>query len=127
MHSETETTQNEYMLPFLVTATLLLNRLAKLCLQLYVEGKYGRDWLDFCLRLLEAIICIIEVKKENFDQGMTQNVIQLHLSFETENISMMILLIRYIESLLIVKHGTSLYLLMAINSKLVFIQKYLVF
>ena len=41
MRGETDATQNEYMSLFLVTTILLLNELAKLCLQLYVERKYG--------------------------------------------------------------------------------------
>jgi len=83
MHGETEATRSEYVSPFLVTAVSLLDGLVKLYPQLYIEGKYGRGRLDFCLRLLGAIIGVVEVKKENFDQGMAQNVIQLHSSLET--------------------------------------------
>jgi hypothetical protein len=49
MRGETEATRNEYVSPFLVTATLLLSGLAKVCPQLYVEGKYGRGRLDISL------------------------------------------------------------------------------
>ncbi|CAG8605305.1 5945_t:CDS:2, partial [Acaulospora morrowiae] len=83
IHGETEATRSEYVSPFLVTATSLFDGLVKLYPQLYVAGKYGRGPLDFCLRLLGVIIGVVEVKKEDFDQGMAQNVIQLHSSLET--------------------------------------------
>ena len=57
MRGETEATRNEYVSPFLVTATLLLNGLAKLCPQLYVEGKYSRGQLDFaCISLEQSSV-----------------------------------------------------------------------
>ncbi|RIB21300.1 hypothetical protein C2G38_1112978 [Gigaspora rosea] len=83
IHGETEATRSEYVSPFLVTATSLFDGLVKLYPQLYVEGKYGRGPLDFCLKLLGVIISVVKVKKEDFDQGMAQNVIQLHSSLET--------------------------------------------
>ena len=72
IHGETEATRSEFVSPFLVTATSLFDGLVKLYPQLYVEGKYGRGPLDFCLKLLGVIIGVVEVKKEDFDQGMAQ-------------------------------------------------------
>ncbi|CAG8727227.1 16943_t:CDS:2, partial [Racocetra fulgida] len=47
-----------------------------------VQGKYGRGPLDFCLYLKGIIIGVVEVKKEDFDQGVAQTAMQLHCSLE---------------------------------------------
>ena len=72
IHGEAEATRSEFVSPFLVTSPSLFDGLVKLYPQLYVEGKYGRGPLDFCLKLLGVIIGVVEVKKEDFDQGMAQ-------------------------------------------------------
>ena len=65
-------TRSEYVSPFLVTATSLFNGSVKLYPQLYVKGKYGRGPFDYCLQLHGVIIGIVEVKNEDFNQGMAQ-------------------------------------------------------
>jgi hypothetical protein len=72
IHGKTEATRSECVSPFLVTATSLFCGLIKIYPQLYCKGKYGRGRPDFCLCLSGVIIGVVEVKKEDFDQGMAQ-------------------------------------------------------
>ncbi|CAG8485485.1 10485_t:CDS:2 [Gigaspora rosea] len=43
---------------------------------------YGRGPLDFCLYPKGIIVGVVEVKKDDFDQGVAQTAMQLHCSFE---------------------------------------------
>jgi hypothetical protein len=78
-----EASCNEYVSPFLVAAATLFGGRVKLCPGFYIEGKYGRGPLDFCLRLLETIVGMVEVKNQLFNQGMAQILMQTHTSLET--------------------------------------------
>ena len=53
---------SKYVSLFLVVATILFSRKIKLCSGFYIEDKYGCRLLDFCLRSLEMIVGVVEVK-----------------------------------------------------------------
>ncbi len=78
-----EASCSEYVSLFLVAAATLFGGRVKLCPGFYIEGKYGRGPLDFCLRFLETIIGVVEVKNQLFNQGMAQILMQTHTSLET--------------------------------------------
>ena len=58
----------------------------------YVQGKYGRGPVDFCLMSEKIIISDLEVKKDDFNQGVAQLIVQLHSSIGvSKNINLTIL------------------------------------
>jgi hypothetical protein len=68
-----EASCSEYVSPFLVAAATLLGGRVKLCSGFYIEGKYGCRPLDFCLRFLETIIGVVEVKNSAIQLGNGPN------------------------------------------------------
>ncbi|CAG8834718.1 42358_t:CDS:2 [Gigaspora margarita] len=83
IHGKLEATKSKFVIPFLVIATSLFGGRVKLYPEHDVQGKYGRGPLDFCLYLKGIIVGVVEVKKEDFDQGVAQTAMQLHCSLET--------------------------------------------
>src|SRR6185369_7890433 len=78
-----EASCNEYVSGWGGAAATLFGGRIKLCPGFYIEGKYGRGPLDFCLRFLETIVGVVEVKNQLFNQGMAQILMQTHTSLET--------------------------------------------
>ncbi|CAG8694655.1 16562_t:CDS:2 [Dentiscutata erythropus] len=77
-----EAIKSKFVEPFLVIATSLFDGKVKLFPEHDVQGKYGRGSLDFCLYLKEIIVGVVEVKKEDFNQGVAQTAMQLYCSLE---------------------------------------------
>ncbi|CAH1763907.1 5883_t:CDS:2, partial [Entrophospora sp. SA101] len=77
-----EATKDKFVLPFLVIAASTFRGRIKIYPQYDVSGTYGCGPLDFCIHLDEDIICVVEVKKSDIDQGVAQCMMQLHAFFE---------------------------------------------
>ncbi|KAF0459383.1 crinkler family protein [Gigaspora margarita] len=82
IHGKLEATKSKFVEPFLVIATSLFDGKVKLYPEHDVQGTYGRGPLDFCLYLKGIIVGVVEVKKDDFDQGVAQTAMQLHCSLE---------------------------------------------
>jgi len=85
-------TISPFVIPFLVAATSLFKGKLKLHVQEQVEGKYGRGPMDFCLHLQEVIIVVVEVKKDDFSQGVAQATLQLHSSLEVNQVCVLLVI-----------------------------------
>ena len=78
-----EASCSEYVSPFLMVAATLFGGRVKLCPEFYIEGKYGNGRLDFCFRLFETIVGIVEVKNQLVNKGIAQILLQTHTALET--------------------------------------------
>lgn len=57
----------------------------------YIQGKYGRGPVDFCMILEKIIISVLEVKKDDFT---AQIIVQLHSSLKvSKNMNLIILIL----------------------------------
>ncbi|CAJ0839152.1 10212_t:CDS:2 [Entrophospora sp. SA101] len=82
-----EATKDKFVLPFLVIAASTFRGRIKIYPQYDVSGTYGCGPLDFCIHLDEDIICVVEVKKSDIDQGVAQCMMQLHAFFELRKLA----------------------------------------
>ncbi|CAG8786545.1 10196_t:CDS:2, partial [Dentiscutata erythropus] len=73
---------SKFVLPFLAMASSVCGAKVKIYPEEYIQGKYGRGPVDFCMILEKIIISVLEVKRDDFIQGTAQIIVQLHSSLE---------------------------------------------
>ncbi|CAG8839114.1 10229_t:CDS:2, partial [Gigaspora margarita] len=83
IRGDSEAYNSKFVLPFLVVASSVCGDKVKIYPEEYIQGKYGRGPVDFCMTLENIIISVLEVKKEDFMQGTAQIIVQLHSSLES--------------------------------------------
>src|SRR4051812_38857258 len=82
-----EATKSFYTFTYLATATFPFKELLKIVPKKFVKGKNGRGNLDYGIvsYITERIIGLIEVKKDDFKQGLAQATVQLESSLQIGN------------------------------------------
>ncbi|CAG8814846.1 6448_t:CDS:2, partial [Racocetra fulgida] len=83
IRGDSEAYNSKFVLPFLAVASSVCGEKVKIYPEEYIQGKYGRGPVDFCMRLENIIISVLEVKKDDFIQGTAQIIVQLHSSLES--------------------------------------------
>ncbi|CAG8753635.1 29370_t:CDS:2, partial [Racocetra persica] len=82
IHGVSEAYNSKFVLPFLAMASSVCGAKVKIYPEEYIQGKYGRGPVDFCMILEKIIISVLEVKRDDFIQGTAQIIVQLHSSLE---------------------------------------------
>jgi hypothetical protein len=78
MGKASECTMREFISPVLVGTMKMLNHaLVKMSAERKIKGRYGQGPLDYDILYHQFHICIAEAKRENMDEGLAQNIIQL--------------------------------------------------
>ncbi|RUP47205.1 hypothetical protein BC936DRAFT_146018 [Jimgerdemannia flammicorona] len=84
-----ETTAREFISVFMTTTILLIqNHHLKFPenLQLFVEeflsGSRGYGPVDYLVKYLQLVVMLNEAKRQDFDQGAAQNIVQMHSALE---------------------------------------------
>ena len=84
-----ETTAREFISVFMATSILLIqNHHLKFSenLQLYVEeflsGSRGYGPVNYLIKYLQLVVMLNEAKRQDFDQGAAQNIVQMHSALE---------------------------------------------
>ncbi|CAG8505899.1 4228_t:CDS:10 [Cetraspora pellucida] len=83
IHGVSEAYNSKFVLPFLAIASSVCGAKVKIYPEEYIQGKYGRGPVDFCMILEKIIISVLEVKRDDFIQGTAQIIVLLHSSLES--------------------------------------------
>ena len=61
---------------------------SKLCLKSeeWLDGSCGFGPVDYSVHLEEFVLLVCEAKKEDFEKGATQNIVQMHSAVEVNEI-----------------------------------------
>ncbi|CAG8802725.1 18672_t:CDS:2, partial [Dentiscutata erythropus] len=82
VRGDSEAYNSHFVIPFLAVASSICGNKAQIYPEEYIQGRYGRGPVDFCMILENIIISVVEVKRDDFIQGAAQIIVQLHSSFE---------------------------------------------
>ncbi|RIB24295.1 hypothetical protein C2G38_2032003 [Gigaspora rosea] len=82
VRGDSEAYNSHFVIPFLAVASSICGDKAQIYPEEYIQGRYGRGPVDFCMILENIIISVVEVKRDDFIQGAAQIIVQLHSSLE---------------------------------------------
>ncbi|CAG8747768.1 15134_t:CDS:2, partial [Racocetra fulgida] len=85
VRGDSEAYNSHFVIPFLAVASSICGNKAQIYPEEYIQGRYCRGPVDFCMILENIIISVVEVKRDDFIQGAAQIIVQLHSSLEVEN------------------------------------------
>ncbi|KAF7730081.1 hypothetical protein EC973_003027 [Apophysomyces ossiformis] len=80
MNDSTEATQSIFVASFLLKVTTIFHEELYLAAEKYLSGRLGIGPVDYSVHSRQTndyVLGVTEVKKENFNQGVAQNVVQL--------------------------------------------------
>ncbi|KAF7730262.1 hypothetical protein EC973_002505 [Apophysomyces ossiformis] len=80
MNDPTEATQSIFVASFLLKATTIFHEELYLAAEKYLSGRLGNGPVDYSVHSRQTndyVLGVTEVKKEDFNQGVAQNVVQL--------------------------------------------------